>query len=133
MPNVDVRAEFRRTADKYRKVKPLVLVLTLAAFLAMVYYMQRNWMIGFGNFFGVLVLTSFLEPSLICPACKKNLKDSPISLCPKCGSDTLAPNTWRGSLLCSACGSKLYFRGGRGRYSVRFCPHCGAHVDDRGV
>jgi Zn-finger nucleic acid-binding protein len=133
MPNVDVRAEFRPTADKHRKLRPFYLALLLGAVAAQFYYMPRNPLVGFCIFFSILVLGGLLEPALNCPACKKNLKDSPISFCPKCGGDSLARRNWTGALLCQGCSSTLYFRGGRGKYSVRFCPHCGGHVDDRGI
>ena len=140
-PRSDCRLEFRAVAAAYRKRSkaaawtgviaiiqlplvfvphygPLALLLTLAGLL-------------------VALCVKVTLPTLICPACENQLDRELGDFCPGCGASNLfrVRDEWRAGFTpqCFAC-LKTPARGRGGRaYTIRFCTHCGAHVDSDGV
>lgn len=69
-----------------------------------------------------------------CPACHNSLLSRPrhLTYCPECGSNQLEGGYWLMTPRCNSCG-KWLTRGKGGRhYKIRFCPHCGIFLDEKG-
>jgi len=70
---------------------------------------------------------------LKCTGCGGHLASRKGAHCPGCGSRLLSEPGWLDPRQCLACGLELRFgRGGRS-FTVHYCGHCGAHLDERGV
>ena len=65
-----------------------------------------------------------------CPACLKHLLLLG-NYCPECGSNQLEKEKWSWPK-CNDCGKDLKL-GKRRKYKIRFCPHCGVFLDEKGV
>jgi hypothetical protein len=145
----DRREQFRVTAEEYRgrtRLLTWVFIPLLAAggLLFAVAGSKHGRPpvvpIPFGDTLGVTLLlfatvgfilgTAFWIPKLRCPECSRSLEDKPDAFCPECGAQAL--RTGFLGTRCTACGRRLG-REKRRYYKVRYCTHCGCHVDDRGL
>ena len=87
----------------------------------------------------LVVLWGLLSPKLTCPVCLLNSEGPVNKFCPECGSSNIElgqmswQKFWYFPPQCHTC-TKRFRRGKGGRkYSIRYCTHCGAHLDDKGV
>jgi ribosomal protein S27E len=137
--SVDVRSAFHPIATSYRKRKrvasfvivPVILFLIFAMF---VLHSTTYAIIGVVCFAVLAVVADIFTPKLICPSCLKKADSRLEQFCPECGHATIidAGRSWSWPR-CGTCGKQLVFSRGRPFYSIRFCTHCAAHLDDEGV
>jgi len=136
----DCRADFKPTAEAYRKKNvPLMIIGWLAllfwAAFAFVPRHRTTGLIGFMACWVILFVGALVtQTKLICPACRKDADGSKGGFCPECGVERMkAMGFWDVFQQCRACGKKLvHGRGGR-RYKIRYCRQCGAYLDSDGV
>lgn len=64
-----------------------------------------------------------------CSACHNRVGSQPRDYCPECGSDQLEKKKWSWPK-CNSCGKRL--KNGKGRYTIRYCTHCGVFLDEKG-
>jgi hypothetical protein len=139
--SIDLREEFKATADEYRRVVRLLQfswIIGAAFLLLLPTTMYRGYGIAGIALCGAAALMVSLVwlPKLICPGCHEDMdKDgsfaAPGQFCPECGEAAIK----KGWLFpkCTAC-RKTLTRGRGGRdYKIRYCTRCDAHVDDRGL
>jgi hypothetical protein len=128
--------EFRPQAERYRRRIRLFLTLFVCAVLmtAAAAFGPASWTKPLGIPGAVLVFASlvamFTRPRLRCPCCGK-AAESFDRFCPVCGADGLRRYQITAAK-CDHCRRTL----GRYKYRnylIRFCTHCDALLDRRGV
>lgn len=137
----DCRDEFRPAARRYRQRSRLVVCVAVAAvvclLLTLIPQTQGRWStLAFAVCLGAAVAGRvWALATFRCPACRKSLEVSPTAHCPECGSTELQGNSFwslRGSR-CTSCGATFTGRRGGRQYKIRYCQHCGSHVNERGL
>lgn len=134
----DCREQFRPVARKYRRhggiVVTFILLGMLSAWAASKYHYDRSpWFVAFFLLCCVGGVVAMLRaPTLRCPGCGADAGGVPERFCPDCGDKSVVDNALS-AYRCTSCRKRLTSRRGGRRYRVRFCTHCGAHLDDAGV
>jgi hypothetical protein len=142
--SIDLRTEFKATADEYRRVSRLLMVSWIPAVAFFFLIRSPNFKtIGFAGFalcIAAPIIGSLVWlPKLFCPGCHEKMDKSPGFMgksglgdfCPECGQAAIVKG-WAYPK-CTACGKSLSTgRGGR-QYKIRYCTWCDARVDDKGL
>jgi len=137
-PSIDARDEFRAVATVYRRRKRLAsfIILPIFAFAGFaMFFLPSVYAIAGGVCFIVLaVVADAFTPKLDCPVCRKKTDSELDQFCPACGhASIMKPSKSRSWPKCSNCGKQLVRARGSAYYSICFCTHCSAHLDDEGV
>jgi hypothetical protein len=137
--HVDCREQFRPILTAYRKHQrfeslvafPIWLFVVVAVF----FHSKIYTLIGVGSFIAWCFASDYFAPTskLECPACHQPPHKGLYRFCPECGSATITEGKWPWAPKCETCKKNLIFSKGRAFYTVRFCTHCGAHLDDKGL
>jgi hypothetical protein len=67
-----------------------------------------------------------------CFNCDGELERARGRYCPECGSSSLSNGDGWHPRICAACGCALRYAKGR-RFKLRYCSHCGTHLDEQGL
>ena len=137
----DVRAEFRPMVTAYRKRKRiglwLILPMQLAAGRCWVLLAAPYSFIGGACFLALVFASAFFLPTLLCPSCRKDVHAAVDLFCPECGSASIKKDRPGKSVpKCTTCGRELWLSKGRRGvplYSICYCTHCGAYLDEVGL
>jgi hypothetical protein len=137
----DLRETFRPIAERYRKKKRVVSLLSSALLAAALISKLLEWQSVYLAIWGALglLLVVLLGVGLVgekpaCPNCNGSLFSYLGAYCPECGSRSVNKGGWPGSPRCEACGKDLgHGAKGRRRYKVRSCTDCGCLLDDTGL
>jgi hypothetical protein len=80
-------------------------------------------------------LGAFFAPPLPkCPACRNHTSEPLGEFCPECGSRSLFANQERSAAKCRPITHRTRPSTRRGRkYYIRYCTHCGLHLDEDGL
>jgi Zn finger protein HypA/HybF involved in hydrogenase expression len=134
----DCREEFRPVAARRRAMTRILSIVLLPAFgFWLLLWTGRDRQVGVVGFlvcWANIFIGAFALPKLVCPACHHKTEQEPHHFCPECGGADLDRNFGFLSITrCRTCGKKLVRSKGGRRYKIRFCPVCGAHLDDAGA
>jgi predicted amidophosphoribosyltransferase len=133
-PDEELRISFKATVEAHRKRSHYVFWPILALGLIAMFFLP-SWPTWF-VFIAVVITAGFLVPSLKCPSCRKDTESKVARFCPECGAEAVKQPGFLsldGTSKCEACGKTLArWRSGR-RHKIRFCTHCGSHLDSDGV
>jgi hypothetical protein len=142
--SIDLRTEFKPTADEYRRVSRLLMIAWIPA-VAFVFLIRspKYMVIGVGGialFIAASIVGSLVWlPKLFCPSCHEKMDKSPGFMgkaafgdfCPECGQAAIEKGWFYPK--CTACGKRLS-QGRNGRqFKIRYCTWCDAHIDDKGL
>jgi ribosomal protein L37AE/L43A len=133
----DVRQNKMNLLARYRRLRSclnwfygIAVALTLALLLFDPKFGRLPGILLVGGILIVITLNAIFG-RVRCPSCQKNVIVSIDKFCPSCGVD-LAKSPVEGHI-CSVCGSNLsHTRFGRA-FAIRYCTHCGTHIDDKGA
>jgi ribosomal protein S27E len=82
-----------------------------------------------------IAIALVLQPRLTCVVCHGSIYKPEGHHCPECGERSIAyASGWLGPH-CTNCGASLMkpSRGAGRAYKIRYCTHCGTHLDSRGL
>ena len=131
-----LRRTFRANYDKRRKRSRYAFcaILALGVFGAIMLYSFPSY-IAASVFIVLMFVIGSTVPNLLCPKCGKNPESGIDWFCPACGAAIeRMPSVWTMDFKCDACGTRLYGSGKGGRViKIRFCTHCGTHLDAEGI
>jgi len=68
-----------------------------------------------------------------CSKCNRNVAAHVARLCPECGAESIEKRKWYQTPHCTSCGATFVTRKGSGKWTVRYCTHCGVLLDESGA
>ena len=133
----DVRQKFAVTAAAYRlkiRVVKILGVIAGAGVAVCIAIHNANlvrWVIPISVSLGaVAFIVQCLAPRLVCPACSQVITLRRGSHCPECGRQDSGNQFGRP---CNSCRKTISWGIGKRHFKIRYCAHCGAFLDERGV
>jgi hypothetical protein len=136
--NVDARETFRPLAIVYRRRKRAASFIILPVFaftgFAMFFLPSAYAWVGGACFIVLAIVADTFTPKLSCPVCRKKTDSKLDRFCPECGHESISkPSGFWSWPKCGNCGKQLVHARGRPYWSICYCTHCSAHLDDDGL
>jgi DNA-directed RNA polymerase subunit RPC12/RpoP len=129
---------FAPIAARYRRLNRTALtgiaVFMVAAPVVTFLHLRSRWVtvIILALWSASIVAMILAHTCLKCPKCAVSLDRTNGPFCPECGSRALSEGRFWSFPACTQCGCTL--RNGKGRtFRIRYCNHCGSHLDVDGL
>jgi predicted RNA-binding Zn-ribbon protein involved in translation (DUF1610 family) len=70
---------------------------------------------------------------LRCSKCNRNVESQVARLCPECGAESIEKGKWYQTPHCRSCGATFVTGTIAGKWTIRYCTHCGVLLHEAGA